>query len=60
MPRGQRLDALDRDRYDVIPVGIARDGHWAWPDDAEQFRLTSGHRPSVDTHAPERARPDQW
>ena len=22
------LDALDRDRYDVIPVGIARDGHW--------------------------------
>lgn len=47
------LDALDRDRYDVIPVGIARDGHWVLaPDDAEQFRLTSGHRPSVDTHAP--------
>ena len=22
------LSALDRDRYDVIPVGIARDGHW--------------------------------
>ena len=22
------LEALDRDRYDVIPVGIARDGHW--------------------------------
>jgi D-alanine-D-alanine ligase len=44
------LEALDRDRYDVIPVGIARDGHWVLaPDDADQFRLTSGHRPSVDT-----------
>lgn len=22
------LEALDRDRYDVVPVGIAKDGHW--------------------------------
>ena len=44
------LEALDRDRYDVIPVGIARDGHWVLaPDDPERFRLSSGHRPSVDT-----------
>src|SRR5687768_9290100 len=28
------LEALDRDRYDVVPVGIARDGHWVLaPDD---------------------------
>ena len=46
------LSALDRDRYDVIPVGIARDGHWVLaPDDPAQFRLDSGHRPSVDTTA---------
>jgi len=47
------MEALDRDRYDVIPVGIARDGHWVLaPDDPAQFRLTSGHRPSVDTSGP--------
>lgn len=46
------LDALDRDRYDVIPVGIARDGHWVLaPDDSARFRLDAGHRPSVDTDA---------
>ncbi len=46
------LDALDRDRYDVIPVGIARDGHWVLaPDDPARFRLTADQRPSVDTRA---------
>ncbi len=43
------LQALDRTRYDVVPVGIARDGHWVLaPDDPERFRLTSTHRPQVD------------
>lgn len=47
------LEALDRDRYDVIPIGIARDGHWVLaPDDPEQFRLTAAQRPSVDTSGP--------
>lgn len=47
------MDALDRERYDVIPVGIARDGHWVLaPDDADAFRLTADQRPSVDTAAP--------
>lgn len=47
------LSALDRSRYDVIPVGIARDGHWVLaPDDADRFRLNAGHRPSVDTDLP--------
>ena len=46
------LEALDRDRYDVIPVGIARDGHWVLaPDDPSQFRLTAQHTPHVDGSA---------
>ena len=46
------LEALDRDRYDVVPVGIARDGHWVLaPDDPAAFRLTPGHVPEVDTAA---------
>jgi D-alanine-D-alanine ligase len=46
------LEALDRDRYDVVPVGIAKDGHWVLaPDDPEAFRLSAGHVPEVDTAA---------
>ncbi len=46
------LEALDRDRYDVVPVGIAKDGHWVLaPDDPERLRLATGHVPEVDTHA---------
>ena len=44
------LEALDRDRYDVVPVGIARDGHWVLaPDDPAALRLSAGHVPAVDT-----------
>ncbi len=43
------LDAMDRDRYDVVPVGIAKDGHWVLaPDDPEPLRLAAGHTPEVD------------
>jgi D-alanine-D-alanine ligase len=46
------LEALDRDRYDVVPVGIAKDGHWVLaPDDPQAFRLAPGHVPEVDTRA---------
>ena len=46
------LEALDRDRYDVVPVGIAKDGHWVLaPDDPQAFRLSPGHVPEVDTRA---------
>lgn len=44
------LEALDRERYDVLPVGIATDGHWVLaPDDPSRFRLEPGHTPQVDT-----------
>jgi D-alanine-D-alanine ligase len=44
------LDALDRDSYDVVPVGIARDGRWVLEsDDTARLRLTSAASlPEVD------------
>ena len=46
------LEALDRSRYDVVPVGIARDGHWVLAaDDPEPLRLSAGHIPQVDGSA---------
>ena len=36
---GSVLAALDRDRYDVVPVGITRDGRWVLAaDDADRWR----------------------
>ena len=46
------LEAMDRDRYDVVPVGIARDGHWVLPpDDPAPLRPAPGHVPEVDGSA---------
>jgi D-alanine-D-alanine ligase len=42
------MRAIDRDAYDVIPIGIARDGHWVLMDgDPAQLELTAGHTPEV-------------
>lgn len=46
---GGVLAALDRDRYDVIPIGITRQGAFTLqPDDAERFRLNPDAMPAVD------------
>jgi D-alanine-D-alanine ligase len=46
---GLVLRAIDRSRYDVLPVGIARDGRWVLTSgDPERLALTSGSAPSVD------------
>jgi D-alanine-D-alanine ligase len=43
------LAAIDRDKYDIVPIGIARDGRWVLvADDPEPLRLTPGHEPEVD------------
>lgn len=34
------LKAIDRKKYEVVPIGIAKDGHWVTADDAE--RLLNG------------------
>ncbi|MGN6762382.1 MAG: D-alanine--D-alanine ligase family protein [Leifsonia sp.] len=43
------LEAIDRDRYDVIPIGITRDGAFTLqPDDAARFALNAEKLPSVE------------
>lgn len=42
------LRAIDRDRFDVVPIGIAQDGRWVLvADDPEPLQLTADHTPSV-------------
>jgi D-alanine-D-alanine ligase len=49
---GLVLSAIDRDRYDVVPVGIARDGRWVLAaDDPARLALRPGVVPSVDAVA---------
>ncbi|GAB6858174.1 D-alanine--D-alanine ligase family protein [Microbacterium xylanilyticum] len=45
---GGVLRALDRERYDVIPVGITRDGAFVLEDDdPDKFPLDAAHLPEV-------------
>jgi len=47
------LRALDRDRYDVVPVGIATDGRWVLAaDDPARLEAHGGALPSVDGDGP--------
>ena len=42
------MRAIDREKYDVLPVGITRDGAWVLPSgDASRFELGSGELPQV-------------
>src|SRR5512136_1587232 len=43
------LRALDREAYDVVPVGIATDGRWVLAaDDPARLEITDGRLPEVD------------
>ena len=49
---GLVLGAIDRDRYDVVPIGIARDGRWVLTSgDPARLALTQGSSPSVEAVA---------
>lgn len=49
---GSVLTAIDRTRYDVVPIGIATDGRWVLEtDDSERLAITDGKLPEVDTAA---------
>jgi D-alanine--D-alanine ligase len=49
---GHLLAALDRDRYDVVPIGIARDGRWVLAaDDPDRLAIKGGELPSVESVA---------
>ncbi len=46
---GSVLAALDRERYDVVAVGITTEGHWVIaPDDPSALRAQGRELPSVD------------
>ena len=45
---GSVLRAVDRERYDVVPVGISRDGRWVLAaDDPERLAISAGELPEV-------------
>jgi D-alanine-D-alanine ligase len=45
---GSVLAAMDPDRYEVVPVGIARDGRWVLTDgDLSRLAITGGALPEV-------------
>ncbi|MGY1649971.1 D-alanine--D-alanine ligase family protein [Geodermatophilus sp. SYSU D01119] len=44
---GSVIAALDPERYEVVPVGIARDGRWVLPDPAQRLAITDGQLPEV-------------
>ena len=46
---GSVLGALDRDRYDVVPIGITADGRWVLaPDDPSLLAIAGRDLPAVD------------
>jgi len=47
---GSVLRAIDREAYDVVPVGISHEGHWVLAaDDPERLAITDGKLPEVDS-----------
>src|SRR3984885_1052175 len=49
---GLFLGAIDRDKYDGVPIGIARDGRWVLTSgDVSRLALTTGQLPSVEAIA---------
>ncbi|GAA3562932.1 D-alanine--D-alanine ligase family protein [Kribbella ginsengisoli] len=46
------LQVIDRDKYDVVPVGITTSGHWVLESgDPEHLSITDGKLPEVDVTA---------
>ena len=44
---GSVIGALDPDRYEVVPVGIATDGRWVLADGGQRMAITDGALPEV-------------
>lgn len=56
---GSVLRAIDRDRYEVVPIGITKSGTWVLEaDDAERLRINAGVFPAVDVTKPAAVFPD--
>ena len=51
---GEVIRAIDPDRYEVVPVGITREGRWVLEsDDPRRFAITERRLPSVDSSGAE-------
>ncbi|WP_214409609.1 D-alanine--D-alanine ligase family protein [Sphaerisporangium fuscum] len=48
MGAGSVLAALDRSKYDVVPIGIAPDGRWVLASENQRFEIEGGELPVVD------------
>jgi D-alanine-D-alanine ligase len=58
---GNVLNAIDRSRYDVVPIGITTDGSWLEvPDEPGRLAITGGELPSVDAVAKPDAHVVPW
>src|SRR3954454_10685590 len=44
---GSVMAALDRDRYEVVPVGITREGGWVLADPGQRLAIAEGALPEV-------------
>src|SRR5690606_1257937 len=44
---GAVMAAIDRDRYEVVPIGIARDGRWVLPPADLRLSIEDGRLPEV-------------
>ncbi|NKZ04840.1 D-alanine--D-alanine ligase family protein [Actinomadura latina] len=44
---GAVMAAIDRDRYEVVPIGIARDGRWVLPPADLRLAIEDGRLPEV-------------
>ncbi|MFC4589719.1 D-alanine--D-alanine ligase family protein [Sphaerisporangium corydalis] len=48
MGAGGVLAAIDRSKYEVVPIGIATDGRWVLAPDGQRFEIEGGELPAVD------------
>ncbi|MFC4112362.1 D-alanine--D-alanine ligase family protein [Nonomuraea zeae] len=49
MGAGSVLDAIDRSKYEVIPIGIAQDGRWVLAASGQSYAIEGGELPVVET-----------
>ncbi|TMS00768.1 D-alanine--D-alanine ligase family protein [Nonomuraea basaltis] len=49
MGAGSVLEAIDRSKYEVIPIGIAQDGRWVLAASDQRYSIEAGELPAVDT-----------
>ncbi|GAA3123968.1 D-alanine--D-alanine ligase family protein [Planomonospora alba] len=54
---GSVLEVIDRSKYEVIPIGIAKDGRWVLASSGQRYAIESGELPAVDAGGAELALP---